>query len=418
MLRLNFAIQIYSGDVNNHIGWAKDALNNGFSGIYERSFEKYGVMTPTYPPIPLFFFTLFYWLFTVVYNLAWKLNLSLRIFPSKIIWFLQDQDTMPAFLKIPAILSDLGIAYFVYLFSKKILGKVKTNWPIILTGLVLFNPAFFYNSSHWGQIEAVPLFFILGSFYTLFFSRKSWLSVLFLVLAFLSKQTVIIFSPLFALAFYKKFGFKESFKGVLLFLFVFIIFFLPFFHTGNPLIFPFTTYWMKIQTGSGSNYVTDHAFNFWALISGLGKIPDWKPFWFGVSYSNWGYFIFILVLLLIFIPLFKNKAKPIEYVFAAGLIPFAAFLFLTRMHERYLEPSLPFLLLLATKRKSFLVPFLYVCFFHLVNLYHNWWAPGNVILKKIFSDLRVIQGLTVVVIGVFGFLLVKYLRGKPQINND
>lgn len=417
ILRLLISIQIYSGDVNNHIGWAKDALANGFSGIYSRSFEKYGVMAPTYPPIPIFFFTLFYWLFTIVYGFALKLNLAIKFFPSRLIWFLEDQDIMPAFLKIPAILADLGIAYLVYLFLKRLLGKSAEKWPMIGAGLVLFNPAFFYNSALWGQIEAGPLFFILASFYCLFF-KESWRSVIFLALAILTKQTVIIFLPLFALVYYKKYGLKISLRGVFLLLLIFILFFLPFNQKGNRLAFPFLTYWNKIQTGSGSDYVTDHAFNFWALVTGLGKIPNWQPYWWGISYSIWGYLLFGIVMIIIFVPLLGKRVKPKNYLFAAALIPFAAFLFLTKMHERYLEPTLPFLLLLNGKKKFYLWSFLFVGFFYLVNLYHNWWFPGNSVFVNVFSNLTVIRGLIVLLIGVFGLLLVKYSQGEPKDETD
>jgi len=414
LLRLFFSVQIYSGDVNNHIGWAKDALSSGFTGIYGRSFEKYGVMTPTYPPIPLFFFTFFYWLFTVVYSVALKLNLGIKIFPSGLIWFLEDQDIMPAFLKIPAILADLGIAYLVFLFFTKILGKNSKKWPIIGFSLVLFNPAFFYNSAFWGQIESVPLFFILTSFYCLFF-KESWRSVIILTLAILTKQTVIIFLPLFAFIYYQKYGFKRSLRGVFLFLLIFCLFFLPFCQKEGWLTFPFLTYWNKIQTGSGSNYVTDHAFNFWALTTGLGKISDGKPFWLGLSYSIWGNLLFGSILIIIFTRLLiRRKVKTRDYLFAAALIPFAAFLFLTRMHERYLETALPFLLLLNGKKRFYLFSFLFISFFYLVNLYHNWWFPNSLILKNILSNLVVIRGLIILLISVFGLLLVKYYQGEPK----
>lgn len=413
VLRLFASVQIYSGDVNNHIGWAKDALAAGLSGIYGRNFEKYGVMTPTYPPIPVLFFTFFYWLYKVIFDLCWNLNLKFSFFPSRLIWFLQDQDTLPAFLKIPAILADLGIAYFVYRFAQKILEKKSKKIPLFLAGLVLFNPAFFYNSASWGQIEAVPLFFLLASLYCLFYYHYR-LSAIIFALAFLTKQTVIIFAPLYGFIYFKKYGLKKSLKGLAIFLLIFIILFLPFYSEGNLLTFPFLTYWNKIQSGSGSDYVTDHAFNFWALISGLGKIPDRQPFLLGISYSSCGYFLFGVMLLVIFGRLFKKGVGLREYVLAAALIPFASFLFLTRMHERYLEPVLPFLLLSVLFNKSNFWAFIFLSFFYSVNLYHNWWFGGNAGFKLFLSRIEVINGLILLVIGVFILLLVQYYQEENK----
>jgi len=414
VIRLIFSVQIYSGDVNNHVAWGKDILAFGPQGVYERSFEKYGVMTPTYPPIPLFLFTFFYWLFDAVYKIAWNLNLSIKAFPSGLIWFLQDQDTLPAFLKIPSILSDLGIAWLVYLFGGKLLGKKASLWPKILAGLVLFNPAFFYNSAFWGQIEAIPIFFLLASFYWLFFRKKEFLPVVFFSLALLTKQTAIIFVPLFALGYWQKFGLKKAFSGLLVFLLFFYLLFLPFFKQGNLLSFPFSTYWEKIQSGSGSDYVTDHAFNFWVLISGLGKISDAKPFWLGIPFRAWGYLFFLIAMITIFGRLCFKKGKPKDFLFAAGLIPFAAFLFLTRMHERYLQPVLPFLLLLVPKNKIYSFSFFFVSCFYLFNLYHNWWFGGNFFTKSLFSQTPVINFLIGAAIGVFGVLGLKYWQGEKK----
>jgi len=410
LLRLILSVQIYSGDVNNHVAWGKDALRFGFAGIYQRSFEQYGVMTPTYPPIPLYFFTFFYWLFGFIYQLAWELNSRYPFFPSKIIWLLEDQDILPAFLKIPAILADLGIAYVIFIWARKVLREKAGNWPLFFAGLILFNPAFFYNSAVWGQIEAVPLLFILASFYTLFLSGKKTLSVVFLSFAILTKQTSIVFMPIFAIGYLSRFGLKKSVWGGLVFGLIGFAFFLPFFKQGNLLAFPLETYWAKIQTGSGSNYVTDHAFNFWALTTGLGKIPDWKSFCWGISYSQWGYFFFGVIALLVFYRVWRRRQKLTIYVLAALLIPFSAFLFLTRMHERYLEQALPFLLILSFKKKAFLALFLPLCLIYLINLYHNWWAPGSQLLQSIFSQVSVINFLIVSEISIFAFLCVRYMR--------
>ena len=229
ILRLIISVQIYSGDVNNHISWGKDVVENGSSGIYEREFAvRYGTMTPTYPPIPLFFFTPSYYLYDYIYDLSWKLNLAQPLFPSNFIFFLEDQDTLPAFLKIPSIIADILLAFIIYKFVKKIV-KGKEKLALVFASFVLFNPAFIYSSAYWGQIESTPLVFLMLSFYFIMFSKRAYLPAIFLTLALLTKQTTIIFVPIFAIIYFKKFGDAVCLTSSAVALFVFFLAFLPFY---------------------------------------------------------------------------------------------------------------------------------------------------------------------------------------------
>ncbi len=391
VLRIILSLQIYSGDVNNHISWGQDILKNGTAGIYEREFMfRYGTLTPTYPPIPLLFFTLSQGMFDNIAHTAWNLNLKFPIFPSQIIWWLQDQDTQPAFHKIWAITADIGIAWLIYVTTRN-------RW---LTALVLFNPAFFYNSASWGQIESVPVFLLMAAFLT----RRPFLSAISFTLALLTKQSSIIFIPIYALFFWRQFGFTLSLKSAAIGIAVFWLSFLPFYQSGNMLTFPFTTYWNKIQTGSGSDYVVDHAFNFWTIISGLGKISDSKVFLFNQSYSTWGYFFFGICLLFII------TRKSFSIFPAATLTTLSAFFFLTRMHERYMLPALAFLILWVYRDRRLLPVFVYLSVFHWLNLYHNWWYPRLPALVTLLSVTLNIQILTVVAIACFIWLSWRYVR--------
>src|SRR3989344_6463583 len=123
ILRLFLSVQIYSGDVNNHIAWGKDIQKNGLKGVYSREFfPAYGTLAPTYPPVPLYLFTATYALYDWVYKTSWELNNAFPLFPSNLIFFLEDQDTLPAFMKIPAIVSDVALATVIYFFTNKFIG--------------------------------------------------------------------------------------------------------------------------------------------------------------------------------------------------------------------------------------------------------------------------------------------------------
>lgn len=417
--RLFMSVQIYSGDVNNHISWGRDVLIQGTSGIYDRDFYPlYGTLTPTYPPIPLYLFSISQFLYEKSYDLAWWLNLRLAIFPSNVIFFLEDQDTLPAFHKIWAILADVGLAYVLVRFASLLFPKKMSfvRSKVIIASLVLFNPAFFYNSAVWGQIESIPLLFAIWAFYLLIRDRRSLvLSSLMMSCALLTKQTSIIFVPVYIAVVVSRYQIKDLVRPVLLNILLWFLFFLPFHSSGNLLSFPFETYLNKIQTGSGSNNVTDHAFNFWMLVEGLDPLPDWWKFLFGISYKAWSYVIYAAMVFVVLVGLVKRGMQKINIVQACVLVAFASFLFLTRMHERYLAQAFPFLLLLVVKEKKFFVIFVFLSLFHFINLYHNWWVPRIDWLVDILQSQFVLNSLSLFAITSYFYLLVQYVRSVRRV---
>jgi len=400
ILRLIFSVANYNSDVSNHIAWGKDIVINGLSGFYEREFmARYGQAAPNYPPLAMISFAFMTFLYNLISPLIWKLNLMIPFFPSKLVWFWKEQKFMlPAFIKVPAIIADLGIAYFIYLFAKKLIKSKKSSLPLWATSLVLFNPAFFYNSSYWGQTEALPLVFLLAAFYLMLYSEQYLLSAILMISSLLSKQIVIVFVPLYFLVFLSKFGPIKTVKGLLVSVIFFILIFLPFNKNANFIIYPFITFWNKIQTNFGENYLAAHTFNFWGLTTGLGRISDSTFLFFGVSVRWWslGFVGLITIIILYFV--YKRK--------------FTTFLFLTRMHERHLEMILPFLLLAGINNKAVLKIFIFISFFHFVNLYSGWCSPHIEFLIKFFSSSFVINLLIITVIVIYCYLIFQYFFNR------
>ncbi|GAJ11525.1 unnamed protein product, partial [marine sediment metagenome] len=149
----------------------------------------------------------------------------------------------------------------------------------------------------------------------------------------------------------------------------------------------------------------------WALLSGLSKISDSTPFWLGLPYVFWGYVIFAVALVMVLHKAYHSKWVIEKVFFAAGLLAFAAFLFLTRMHERYLEQAVPFLLLAGVKHRVVLWIFVAVSIFHTLNLYHNWWVPKIDFLVSALSQPIAVSVLSLATLAAFFVLLIQYLRG-------
>ena len=411
ILRLILSVINYSGDVSSYIAWGKDIVSYGTSGFYEREFMvRYGQATPNYPPIAMLSFALMYFLYTLVWPIIWNIKLHFHLIPAAFIWFWEEQRIMlPAFMKIPSIIADLGIAYFIYLFAKKLIRSKKSLLPLWATGFILFNPAFIYNSSYWGQIDSLPFPFLLGSFYLLMFTNRFILSAIMISLAILSKQTVIIFIPLYSFLFIHKYGLLKSIKSMLASFMTIILFLLPFYQRGNFITFISNTFFNKILFTFGSEYLTAHAFNFWGLTTGLGHIRDLTFLFLGVSVRWWSLGFVGLITIIIIYLIYKRKFKTQDIIWAGFLIPFTAFLFSTRMHERHLEMTLPFLLLAGINNRVVLKIFIFVSLFHFLNLYSGWWSPHFEILIKIFSPAIVVDFLITLVICLYFYLFIKYL---------
>lgn len=396
----------FSFDVNNHIAWAKDLHNRGFAGFYETpSSEVYATRYPNYPPLALFIFYVLYPLQSLVFRIGWWLNVIIPIFPSKLIFFIQSRVFLAATFKLASIAADVGLAWLTFLFVKKLAPKQK-KLPHLAASFVLFNPAFFYNSAYWGQIDAIPLFFALTSFYLLLFTKRPVISGIFLTLALLVKPTILIFIPLYVVFFLKKNSFLDFFKVCLVSVTAFWLFFLPFFKSGNMVTLPFTTYVNRILATQSLPYVTNGAFNAWVLITGYAGIKDVAPFLFGISYRFWGYGIVGLFFIFILTHFARQKDRVASFFTAGFFCALVAFLFLTKMHERYSILPLPFLLIASAKKPSLIRWFIVLSFISFLNLYHSWPVPSIEILKTVITSVPI--NILLSTVNVFTLVYLSY----------
>lgn len=351
LVRIFFIYFQYSGDVLNHLVWGKEALQH-LNQFYSQQLP--GFNTPNYPPVTIYLFAISVWLYNLFNQAVTFLNQSIQIFPSAFIPLAQTLNMQTAFLKLPAILADIGIGWLIYRLSSSFL----------LTVFYLFNPAVIYISTVWGQIESVPIFFTLLSLYTI---KKHYLfSHIFFTLAILSKQTALWLLPIFLILWLKDKPLKAFLQGASLQVTLFILLYLPF--TRN-FISPFTLY---LQTLAGSsNLATDAAWNIWHFLYPAGT-PDSTPLFHQISIRSWSVLLLLISTMLITFKLIKNKLTLYQALFWLSA---AVFFLQTRVHERHLFPALVFFILTLKPQMSTLkiVGFLSLTLFHLFNLY---WSLG------------------------------------------
>jgi hypothetical protein len=110
-------------------------------------------------------------------------------------------------LKLPSILGDLGLAWVAAEFAVWVTPPSVARTPVVRTvvaAAILFNPAVFFVSSVWGQVDTLGNFLLLSSLFILFTRRRSFPRELggmaLLGLAVAVKPQVAIAAPAVALA--------------------------------------------------------------------------------------------------------------------------------------------------------------------------------------------------------------------------
>ncbi len=312
--------------------------------------------------------------------------------------------------KLPNNLADIFSAWLIY----KIVQKKNRGWALITVLAYLFNPALIFNSSVWGQADSFLIFLLLLAFYFVLAERQSFWSALFISLAILVKPQAIFALPVLLLILIKEYAFKK----IILFAFAFLIFTFglawPFFPS-KPASGLFGLIW---QMGQDYPYITLNAFNFWQL---LGNWQLDQILFVGLPLFGWGIFLFLLATLMILKNTHFNNSNYLngKIYWASGLILMAFFLFLTRVHERYLLPALPFFLLAAGLNASVTLFLGYglLTLLHFLNLYHVYslYQPGG--LFDSFSP-PVIWFLSLLTVFWFLFFFIFFLKPTLLIKVD
>jgi Gpi18-like mannosyltransferase len=357
LLRLVFLYPQYSGDVKNHLVWGNAFLENSV-GIYSRHFSGFNDIN--YPPVAIFLFALANLFLSTLNNLFEYLNQTISIFPSLLVPLFKSENMSMGFLKLPGIISDIGIGYLIYKFAK----FFKRRRPFLLASLYLFNPAVIYLSSVWGQIEPVTNVFLLWSLYLVITPQNKNLkliSIPIFCLAALVKQTALWFIPFYFILWYKELNRQEIIKGLLLSFIFYIVSYLP---SGLSPV-PAVQSYLSTLSGSSSG-VTDNAWNFWYYL-----LPSLPADSYKISFLSVRQISIALLLLILFMLIFKtlkkySLKKLFYYLFFWSV---AVFFFQTRVHERHLAPALIFGLLVFLESPSWWFFYLFLSTFHFLNMF-------------------------------------------------
>lgn len=382
---LLFLLPSFQTDMGSWEAWSARLVHTGPSGFYSQTyFSDY---------FPGYLYIL--WIAGSIFNF-----LSM---PISGIYF-------EFFLKSITTLFDIGSAFYIY----KIVINYNKSWAYLAPILYLLNPAIIFNTSIWGQIDGIFTFFIVLSSYFLIEKKEIFKSSLAATLGVLVKPHALVIVPVLLINSFNNFSSLKFIKSLIVSLFTLILLSVPFF-PNNPILGIFE---LGIKSQDVYKFTSLFAFNFWAIIGW------WKPdnTLFIVSYKMWGIIMFAISILLIAFPLFKKKEDSRQFYFASALSFLSFFLFLTRMHERYLFPFLALFLIIAIIKKSKFLLILYfiISTVHFINLLFVYYYFNFVYNSLKFTDNFLYmfyvfvnnnyKFFPVILLGSFFVILFKYYK--------
>ncbi len=308
-------------------------------------------------------------------------------------------------LKLPANIADILTGLLIYLVLIK--NKIKKSWAITAFLIYILNPVIFFDSAIWGQYDAILSFFIIFSLYFIVLKKRPIISSFLFAIAWVFKPQAIAYLPVFALLQISFFRPKQIFFSILVFLTTILIFYIPFFPK-NPLIGIYNVNFGSTQL---FNCTTCNAYNFWGIFGNWRN--DLNTF-LGLPFLIWGLILLTLSYLLIFFSKPFLRKLEIQYIYLTSALSILAFfVFLTRMHERYLFSFFALFLIAVFLLKSkplfiFYIIFSILSFFNLYFPYIYYNHFSNLPFSGYFIETT--RVFSVLMFLAFITLLIYYLK--------
>jgi len=371
----------YGGDMEYWRSWVSHLATHGY--------EKFD---GNYPPLYV------HWLYLVgkvmlVLNQPFEVNNLLKFLT-----------------QLPVVLCHLVLTRLVFsiLMHRNISGAMMHTIMLV----TVLNPALLMNGPVWGQVDIVPVTFIVCAFYLLLLNRFLWLALPLFTLALLTKFQMICFAPVFGIIFFRRA--KDSIMGCLLSAALIVVVLLPLAMTDTVEHIIVQAY---IETLGQYPYTTYNAANIWMLFTG-NTWPD-SYVLFNLAPDSWGgqvlrakhvgILLFAIVCLWVFMRGMSTQLRhptkeyslteASQHVFYALLCATAFFVFLPGMHERYLIPATTMALVYAAIYPQKLVyavaltlaSFLNIAMIHGINGSDLWDAIS---LISVFAMLYLLADFT------------------------
>ena len=402
-------ISSWHPDLNNHLDWGIRFLKLGTKNFYENIF--WGVSWPNQPFGSMLLFAAIAFIKNIIFNFLLYLNNTFTFFPSFIIPFLESHLHI-WLVKLPFIISDLGISFLIY----QIVSSFQPKKALLATSLFLFNPVIIYNSTVWGQTDSfINILALLGLY--LLFKKNYFSGITLFLLSFVFKLSLIIYLPIFGLLLLKNISdYKKFFLPIVTFLLFLYLLAIPFtFGNKTPFQWLWYMYTNRVLFRQGS-MLNGNAFNLWFLLFGIdyskSEFLKYGPF----TYQTWGRLLYFLFILPVYFKFFRSRNNLQGFLTALMLSAFGAFIFFTNMHERYLYPIFPIvtILIFFQNSKYHLKSIIVLSLLHFLNLYNLWFYPLFTPLKEllVLSDFSICRIFSFILILIYLIYSINYLKSE------
>lgn len=391
--------------------WAYKSYSVGLNLVYS-THSPGGISDVNQPPGTIYILRGSY----EVFLLTARVLTHLLHLPVGSTYWLNDK-LLPFFFRFLSIIADLILGFLIYFMVR---SKTKEKIAFTAASLFLLGLPIIYNSTVWGQMDSLNnLFFYLSLMFLM--KKQALISILCFAASLFIKLSLLPLLPLYLLfalfgGFFKRISLVVS---ILITCVIIFIICLPF--SNDPL-------WLISvveKSASGINQdISVNAFNFWWLIFNPAlhiSPPAITSIFFGFSLNSWAYLIFVMFCLPIIyysVRLIKIKELTTDTVFFLTTIAaFASFLFLPKMHERYLYPVFPLLITwIGLKNKYWMITAL-LSIIHFLNLYIVW-NPKLFLFGNI-EDIILSQNgkwlLSLITIFIFGFFYLKIFTNLKML---
>jgi Gpi18-like mannosyltransferase len=381
----------YAFDVGVSKLWAVWPLLHGFGDIYTNP----SIAVASFPSyvIPIYLLSGLGWL-------AQTLGVSLA----------STSLVFTVFVKFPGMLGDFALAAAVWRFARRTVGQ---RLALIAAGGILVHPVIWYDSAVWGQMDSLYAALLVFSMDLGDKGRclPAWLTW---VLAVCTKLQSIVLFPLLCFLSIERQGVKKTVKNMLFAaLFGFAIC-LPYLVRD-----PIGVFENMLTNTTRYPYLTVNAMNiWWPVAANVGMATQDAFLLFPqVSARAVGLFLFGAVTFVTLTLLHKRRSSTALFA-SASILSVSFFLLLTQMHERYLYPAVPFLLLLALRERRAIVPLVIVSsglFVNLVAVLPLFTATGGVFDAAETVHAYIPHAVWISLLSSLGFLLWLLFRQPKSV---